>query len=789
MIKDGSKRYFTGYVKKLFRNCPKPDGWFGCFFKVNGSAVDVRVTGHYADIDEGMELVIAAEYDAVTGEYKAFGIERDMRGVSKLVAHLSNINVQGSGSSAKILSKADARKAVAHFGSDTLPVMYYCPERFSECGIADSKIKALVQNSQPMTENAKFLRMFPFLGDTLIESIVKACKGHGYDAACTNPYDLLKKVPSLKFKTADKMALTLGFERCDSRRLKACLVQAFTRVCSDKGHMYLDISDNEVYSELLGRFYDTVGDTTADVKFLMSELNRIINNDDDAFRVFEYHGRYHVYDTVSYNSERKLGLIIRRLLHEKAYCNATHDEIDKYIRKYERKNGIRFDVEQIAGIHMALTHRFSVLTGGPGCGKTSTIDCVAYCWSKFMDADMIELSAPTGRAVSRLKESVMSVNVVPQTVARHITSARMAPDFDDFKKKYKLKLFIIDESSLLGLKDASDMLSLLVSSQVLIVGDAAQLPSVERGQFLADLCANPDVPKISLVVNHRSNGRSIIDNAKRITDGHMSPDFDYDSHFGILDFNLNDYSDYLVQTYCQFISNEMGMVMRNRIPDVCILSPVNKGPMGVHTLNLKLRELINPSVHYSDGNCAGFDITSAHYYPNDASSVMRVGDRVMYLKNHADLGGKILFDDGSKEPVFGVYNGDCGFIIRYDTYLKDVTQADGSIKKCETAYVTISFDDGRLFDIDEDCFGEITLAYALSVHKAQGCEFDTVLMSMPDNIRYMPAFATRNLLYTAVTRAKNSVRILGRASTIDACIMNMQPSRNSHLNNYISNIA
>ena len=316
------------------------------------------------------------------------------------------------------------------------------------------------------------------------------------------------------------------------------------------------------------------------------------------------------------------------------------------------------------------------------------------------------------------------------------------------------------------------------------------MPSIEYGQFFRDVCNTDAITKTRLMKNHRSKG-FIVPNADKINAGEPAESmaFDYVDHsFELWNYDSTgaDYSDILVRFYLdKVMSGEVVHV--DMLPKVCILCPAKNYSTGTRNINAVLQNKVNPWNEDADVTDRGYSIPLTSYKISDAAeTTLRVGDRVICTKNHAEM----RYTTKTFSVGEGIANGDCGMITRAKrvavTVADDFTgNAASNNVEYETAFIFVT-DDGRQYEIMPEYFDEFDLAYAMTVHKSQGSEYDTVIFSSMYQLANWGNFATRNLLYTAVTRAKNRVSIIGSLKALNVCIHTEQKLRNSALSRKIA---
>lgn len=771
---------FRGKITKFYKGCPKPDGWFGCFFQTMDKQ-EIQCTGKYLG-----PLVVGMMFDIIVEpsgkQYEIQQMFPVLQSDSSVIKYLSSKYFPGIG-------QAKAEKIYNKFKSRTFDVILSRSDELKSVeGLSEKNIDTLYYGLVSLDVDNQIKRLCPMFSDKLVDKIICVYSERAVKVLTTNPYDLLYTMDGLSFDTVDEAALHMGIQKLDKYRIRQCFRYAVHTLTANNGHVYWNVSDGPAYADLLNQAFAYIKDPTVSADMLAVWVQDIRNVKGLTIETTNTGSR--VYETEYYKTECKVAELIRKLL---ARPSVFSDKsiINGYINDYEEKTGWTLDSEQRQAVHMALTNRFSIITGGPGCGKTSVVSCILYVWEHVCPSKLPVLSAPTGKACRRLQEAThYKVETVARRVIRSENNKISTKVAEKDKELYKSNLVLVDEVSMIGLADAKKMLELFQDSQIVLIGDVDQLPSISQGQFFKDICNNSNIPKTVLLHNHRVAGeRVIVDNAKRINNGDINLDeTDMSFQFVKTDDGL-DYSDILVSDYLKFIKNENDIINKDKIQDVCILCPTKKNTTGTYALNIKIQDIVNPVNPTAGLDENGYEILDSYYgLSKNNFTRLRVGDRVIQTKNRNDAEYIMIDSNGKKQTEKGISNGDCGFIIKY--------QQSGD----EESFLLFQTDDGRVYRIDSLYFDELELAYAMTVHKSQGSEYDTVLFSAQPllknnlffgkNFSYSPlsksTFATRNLLYTAVTRAKKQVRMIGCADGIKNCILTRQLERNSALNERIN---
>lgn len=768
-----------GTVIRLFRGCPKPSGWFGCFFEPKHSHSTMKVTGMVQNLgiqtlEEGMELELELRPDP---QYENVVVSGHVITSSRtsIIAYLSSENFKGIG-------YKKAMKLYDLFGDDVLDIIENSPDKLTANGFTDREAAILtagVANQALGNQLQKILyglsqgdfkRIADFYRGKLmssgdIQKVVCRIKANPYTLFYDMRLDMGLAFARKLFASLDDYALRSSMAETDNRRIDAAV----------------DLATRELIDRTNGAFIElTDPKTKQDFDLLLDQLLKVNDGNRTAFnraipaqvtpKLVEYQGRKCLYDPTMLEAELTCASILNKLQSAKPRCRLSPKQIDGYIYEYELQHKCTLDTYQKNAVRDSLLSGVSVITGGPGRGKTTVINCIVFVWKKQSEKEVV-LSAPTGAAAKRMYAAVTEGRQwKPRTIAYRLLRKPPQPGC----------LCVIDETSMLCLRDAAHSLKHFQDCQVIFVGDADQLPSVENGQFLKDLCTSGKITVSRLVTCYRTapGSAAILDNAEHINNG--DPVSSMQTAPGC--FTLD-----MVSKNGGIITDQEAMGRAARayldrhasgvpLSRMCLISPMRET---VKLLNDVLRETLNPvavkAKYRTVGTLAGQENvwnTNGHPIPEADPKTkfplnMRVGDRIVITKNLS---------------VYDLVNGDTGTIVDYR--VPESYSLSGG-KDGSKPYITFRTDQGQTVYLDQDHFPDTQLAYAVTIHKAQGCEYDHVMIVLPHRLSTAAlvnnGFSCRNLLYTAVTRAKLSVDLFGSEMAIAALMRNAMHPRPSLL--------
>ncbi len=704
-----------------------PESGYGVLrLKVEGRAELVTVVGDLADVSVGESLVIEGFWTShrqYGRQFKAIGYRTALPAtVDGIAKYLGSGMIKGIG-------PVMAARIVKKFGAETLEVIDREPHRLLEVlGIGPKRVSRI---KEAWAEQKQIREVMIFLqGHGVRPSwAVKIYKAFG-DAAVkvirNDPYRLAREIKGIGFKTADRIARNLGLPLDSPRRVAAGVEYALSEMVN-QGHVY---APQEELVSVAAQMLDVSPELVQQGMESLAREQRVqcdtISYRADGGKRDTVREERAVYLRSFYHSEVSVARRIQEMLAcPQSRLSPLHGVMWEVLETDEAM--VRLSERQREAVRTALSPggKVAVLTGGPGTGKTTTVRAVIALLERFRLR--YALAAPTGRAAKRLAEATGR----PAKTLHRLLGFVPGEGFKhDENRPLQVDMLIVDESSMLDLLLIHHLLKALhPATHLLLVGDADQLPSVGAGNVLRDIIESGRVPVVRLeLIFRQARGSLIVTNAHRINKGLM-PLFPRDAS----DFFL------FVQDDPEQAADLIVDIVQNRIPrkfgynplrDVQVLSPMYRGAVGVHNLNARLQAALNPpSPRKPERRLSG--------------RVFRVGDRVIQLRNNYDL---------------DVYNGDVGYVESIDI----VNQ---------TLQVRI---DGRSVRYEWNSADELALAYAISVHKAQGSEYRAVVVPVMTT-HYM--MLNRPVLYTAVTRARELVVLVGTRKAIAIAIRNNKVAR------------
>jgi len=712
----------AGYVEHIiYRNA---DNGYTVLNLVSGED-EITCVGIFSAIAEGENIEAQGEYT----EHPTYGQQFKVTSFEEKAPEDEEAIERYLGSGAiKGIGLAMAARIVRRFKEDTFRIIEEEPERLAEIkGISNRKameIASQVNEKRDLRQAMIFLQQY---GITM-NLAVKVYQAYGQDVygiIRENPYRLADDIDGVGFRTADEIAARVGIRMDSDFRVRSGILYTLLQA-SGEGHTYLPETElTPRASKLLNVTAEQVEKQYMD---LAIERKIILKQMEDQTQI---------YAASFYYMEANTATMLKRL-------NVSYDvsdaEIEQRIRGIEKKSGMTLDEHQVTAVKEAVRNGLLVITGGPGTGKTTTINTII----RYFELEGLEifLAAPTGRAAKRMSETT---GFEARTVHRMLElngGAEGSGGFErDESNPLEANVIIVDEMSMV---DISLMYSLLkaisVGTRLILVGDVNQLPSVGPGSVLRDIIQSHACNVVMLTKIFRQASTSdIIVNAHKINHGeevildNKSMDF----------FFLKRYdADVIINVVLQLIKQKLPKFVDATPYDIQVLTPMRKGLLGVERLNGILQRYMNPPAN---------DKVEKEY----GSTVFREGDKVMQTKNNYQLAWEIRTKFGlTVDKGLGIFNGDMGIIRQINDFAEQMI---------------IEFDEGRMVEYPYKLLDELELAYAITIHKSQGSEYPAVVIPLLGGPMML---MNRNLLYTAVTRARKCVTLVGNEVTFQQMIQN-----------------
>lgn len=698
------------------------------------------------DIDESM-VCVGTLYLLNTGEYAAFrgdftvhpsyGLQFRVTGYDESQPEDIDSMERYLGSGAiKGVGPALAARIVRHFKADTFRVIEQNPEELAEIkGISE---RMAMEIADQLVEKRDMRRAMIYLGKLGIgmNLAVKIYKEYGeslYDIIRENPYRLADDMEGVGFKIADEIARNAGVEPDSPYRIKSGILYTLSRAMS-AGHVYLPLDMLIEYAGgLLGVMITEGEDVLTE---LMIEHKITVRDAGDVKAV---------YLASLYRTELSVAHRLAELAKEGA---ADAEALERDISAIERSERIELEPMQREAVRAAAVNGVLIITGGPGTGKTTTINTIIRYFENF--GKEIQLAAPTGRAAKRMTEAT---GREAQTVHRLLElSGNLSEDGANaaFERNEDNPLdadvIIIDEMSMVDIFLMNSLLKAIsIGTRLILVGDADQLPSVGPGNVLKDIIASDCFRVVKLnKIFRQSEAGDIIVNAHKINEGEMfeigpsSKDFPF--------IKRND-ANSIINAAVTLVKTKLPAYTGCTPGDVQVLTPTRKGMLGVEKLNEVLQQFLNPPQSDKTQKELG-------------GVIFREGDKVMQTRNNYKISWEIRGRHGiAVETGMGIFNGDMGIIDEINLVMSELTVCFD-----EEKYVTYSFKEAE----------ELEHAYAVTVHKSQGSEYPAVVLPLLDGPRML---MNRNILYTAVTRARKCICVVGSENTFYRMIENVNETK------------
>ena len=723
-----------GYIDHIiFRN---EDNGYTVFVLIQGKE-ELTCVGTFQSISPGELIEASGKYT----QHHTYGDQFQIDAYEVKVPEDAQAMERYLGSGAiKGIGPALAAKIVKKFGEETVRIVEEEPERLSEVkGISEKKAQEIAAQ---ITEKADMRQAMMFLQKYGITLNLGAKIYHKYGQSLygvlqENPYRLAEDIEGVGFKIADEIASKIGIHTDSDYRIRSGLLYTLLQAVGE-GHIYLP---REI---LLSRAEDILGvESEYMEKHLMDlaiERKIVVKTQGEEQRIY---GSQYYY----------LELNTARMLTElNVQCPENPVMVEKNISRIEHGVGIELDEMQREAVRQAAGCGLFILTGGPGTGKTTTINMII----RYFEAEgmSIALAAPTGRAAKRMTETT---GCEAQTIHRLLELNGMGQEEGKgihFERNednpLEADVIIIDEMSMVDIHLIHALLSAVtVGTRLILVGDVDQLPSVGPGNVLRDIIRSKAFPVVELNKIFRQATQSdIVVNAHKINAGQPVA---LDNRSRDFFFLKRDNADIIVRVISALIQEKLPPYVQSEPFDIQVLTPMRKGLLGVERLNQILQYYLNPPSHEKKEKEVG-------------GGLLRQGDKVMQVKNNYQLEWEVR--GKYRIPVdkgVGVFNGDVGRICEINEFAE---------------MLTVEFEEGKFADYSFKQLDELELAYAITIHKSQGSEYSAVVIPLLNGPKML---MNRNLLYTAVTRARKCVTLVGSPQTFQEMIRNERQQKKIQL--------
>jgi len=724
----------TGYIDHIiFRN--EDNGYTVMVLKGVSEEDELTCVGSFPVVTQGASVELEGNFT----QHPVYGKQfQAVRLTEKMPEDaLAMERYLGSGA-IKGIGAALAGRIVRHFGDDTFQIVENEPERLSEVkGISEKKAREIAMQIAEKSDMRKAMMFLQKYGISLNLG-AKIYQKYGdsvYSVLQENPYRLADDISGVGFKIADEIAYRIGIHTDSDYRIKSGMVYTLLQATGE-GHVYLP------KDELFQRAAELLGvDSSYMEKHLIDlAMDRKIVQKEQGDQILIYPAQYYYLELNTARMLRELDI----------FCPEDEKIVERRIVQIEKETGTVLDEMQKKAVQEAAGHGLLILTGGPGTGKTTTINAIIRYFEG--EGAEIRLAAPTGRAAKRMTEAT---GYEAQTIHRLLELSGMPEDdregqpihFErNAENPLETDVIIIDEMSMVDIHLIHSLLmAVMAGTRLILVGDENQLPSVGPGNVLRDIIRSGQFPVVELKKIFRQASESdIVVNAHKINKGEQVEINNKSRDF----FFLKRYdADIIIRVVIALIQEKLPKYVEAKPFEIQVLTPMRKGLLGVERLNQILQRYLNPP----DASKKEKEI---------GQGLFREGDKVMQVRNNYQLEWEIRGRYGIPiEKGVGVFNGDTGIIKTINEF-------------AETAEV--EFEDGRWAEYSFKQLDELELAYAVTIHKSQGSEYPAVIIPLLSGPRML---MNRNLLYTAVTRARKCVTVVGSEETFRDMIRNEKQQR------------
>ncbi len=738
-----------GYVEHIiFQN--NENGYTVMNLMTEGS--EIICVGMGKGLTQGENIAVQGEYV----DHPVYGTQLKMASF-QVVVPKDSIGMErylGSGA-IKGVGPALAARIVRQFGDDTFRIIEEEPERLAEIrGVSERKARDIavqMEEKRDLRDALVFLQQYG-ISNALAVKIYETYGANLYGVMKENPYRLAEDIHGIGFRLADELAEKIGIHTDSDYRIRSGIFYTLLQTVGE-GHCYFPMES------LLERAEKLLGVAKEHIRPQLDNLmmdKKLVIKGDNVFSSSYYYAELNCARMLE-----ELNIWMRPGDSESPAESGTEPpgrenggtgldpEVAEHLKKLAKSLHMELDELQLRAVTEAIHNGLFILSGGPGTGKTTTINMmIRYFEAEGLD---IFLAAPTGRAAKRMTEAT---GFEARTIHRMLELNSALSDEDTKKVRFERNeenpleadVIIIDEMSMVDIQLFQALLKAVApGTRLVLVGDVNQLPSVGPGQVLRDLIASRCFPMVELKKIFRQAEESdIIVNAHRINRGEQIALDNKSKDFFLLERNdINVIYKHMIQ----LIQEKMPRYVKATPFDIQVLTPMRKGPLGCETLNGILQRYLNPSDGRKKEHMSG-------------AGIYREGDKVMQIRNNYQLEWEIVSKYGI--PVdrgTGVFNGDMGRIVEIQE---------------NASCLVVEYDEQRRVTYPFSLLEELELSYAITIHKSQGSEYPAVVMPL---LRGPRMLFNRNLLYTAITRAKSCVTILGSSATVRGMIDNVSENR------------
>lgn len=685
---------------------------------------EITVVGCMPTLSIGETIEVEGKW----GRHKIYGNQFEVSSFMPVTpTSVEGIRIYLSSGMVKGIGEKMANKIIEKFGVDTLNIIQNSPEKLQEVdGIGKKKVAQIVESYEEDRELRKIiLELAPFgITPNLCLKIYKKYNSRAMKLIKSNPYRLAEDIRGIGFKIADNIAQKIGIDRESKDRINQGIIFVLKNALNE-GHTFLPEEDVENEAmKLLGVDIEKIDECLLDLAYAQKiKLDKIGNN-------------LNVYIMNYYLAENGVCKKLIELASFK-FKKEKNIDIEKDINEVEKEEKINLANKQREAVLEALKNGVSVITGGPGTGKTTTINTIIKIFKRWKKE--VVLAAPTGRAAKRMSETS---NEDAKTIHRLLEMGYSSDDelifFKNEDEPIKADVIIVDEASMIDIVLMYSLINAIKpGTRLIIVGDSDQLPSVGAGNVLRDIIDSDVIKVVKLdEVFRQAQESMIVVNAHKINHGEAP----------YLNVKNKDFFFLKAQTNEEIVKTVIGLV-ETRLPkfykvdpldDIQILSPMRKGDIGVNNMNIILQKYLNP--------CSERKIEV-----NLNKRTFRVGDKVMQIKNNYTKSWK---NEDETESGEGIYNGDIGYIYYIDKNKK---------------IIYVMFEGSKISEYKFEELDELDHSFCTTIHKSQGSEFPVVVIPIS---WAPPMLLSRNLLYTAITRAKKLVVLVGDIKYLKQMIQN-----------------